>query len=246
MNANAPAPIRALVVDDEPLARSNVTALLRRHADVEMVGECSNGSQSVAAIERLKPDVVFLDVEMPECDGFDVLEMLGASAPPAIVFVTAYDKYALQAFEAGALDYLLKPFDTTRFDRALERAKERIAYARSVPRVPETLAIKSIGGVIFLKVAQIDWLEASDYYSRVHAGDKTYLLRRSMTDLENDLRAFSFCRIHRSAIVNLDRVAGIELNESGEHDVLLTDGTKLRLSRAHRRRLRGLLDARGI
>jgi two-component system LytT family response regulator len=183
---------------------------------------------------------------MPECDGFDVLEMLGPSAPPAIVLVTAYDKYALQAFDAGALDYLLKPFDIARFDRALERAKERIAYARSAPRVPETLAIKSIGGVIFLKVAQIDWLEASDYYSRVHAGGKSYLLRRSLTDLENDLRPFSFCRIHRSAIVNLDRVAGVALNETGEHDVLLADGTKLRLSRAHRRRLRELLDARRI
>jgi len=175
-----------------------------------------------------------------------VLEMLGAGAPPAIVLVTAYDKYALQAFEAGALDYLLKPFDSVRFDRALERAKERVAYERSAQRVPDTLAIKSVGGVTFLKIAQIDWIEASDYYSRLHAGGKSYLLRRSMADLEDELAPFSFCRIHRSAIVNLDRVAGMTLAENGEHDVLLSDGTKLRLSRAHRRRLRELLNARGM
>lgn len=246
MNATQPATLRALVVDDEPLSRSNVTTLLRRHSDVEVVGECADGPESVVEILRLKPDIVFLDVEMPECDGFDVLEMLGTGAPPAIVFVTAYDKYALQAFEAGALDYLLKPFDGARFDRALERAKERVAYVRSALSVPDTLAIKSVGGVTFLKVAQIDWIEASDYYSRLHVGGKTHLLRRSMTELENDLRPFSFCRIHRSAIVNLDRVVGIALNENGEHDVLLGDGTRLRLSRAHRRKLRQVLNIRGI
>lgn len=246
MNATQPATLRALVVDDEPLSRSNVTTLLRRHSDVEVVGECADGPESVVEILRLKPDIVFLDVEMPECDGFDVLEMLGTGAPPAIVFVTAYDKYALQAFEAGALDYLLKPFDGARFDRALERAKERVAYVRSALSVPDTLAIKSVGGVTFLKVAQIDWIEASDYYSCLHVGGKTHLLRRSMTELENDLRPFSFCRIHRSAIVNLDRVVGIALNENGEHDVLLGDGTRLRLSRAHRRKLRQVLNIRGI
>jgi two-component system, LytTR family, response regulator len=246
VNATHTAPIRALVVDDEPLSRSNVTALLQRHAEVEIVGECANGSESVEEIRRLKPDIVFLDVEMPECDGFDVLEMLGAGTPPAIVFVTAYDKYALQAFEAGALDYLLKPFDSVRFDRALERAKERVAYRRSAKRAPDMLAVKSVGGVTFLKIATIDWIEASDYYSRLHSGGKSYLIRRSMADLEDDLRPFSFCRIHRSAIVNLDRVAGMALSENGEYDVLLDDGTKLRLSRAHRRRLTDLLNARGI
>jgi two-component system LytT family response regulator len=233
--------IRALVVDDEPLSRSNVTTLLRRHADVELVGECGSGTDGLLEIRRLRPDVVFLDVEMPECDGFDVLEMLGASAPPAVVFVTAYDKYALQAFEAGALDYLLKPFDGTRFDRALERAKARIAYAKSADPRANTLAIKGIGGVTFLKIDRIDWVEACDYYSRLHVGEKSYLLRRSMIDLENDLRSLGFCRVHRSAIVNLDRVAGLELSETGEQDVLLHDGTTLRLSRGYRRKLRELL-----
>ena len=236
--------VRALVVDDEPLSRSNVTALLRRDSEVEIVGESASGAEALDDIRSLKPDVVFLDVEMPECDGFDVLEMLGASVPPAVVFVTAYDKYAIQAFEAGALDYLLKPFDSTRFDRALERAKERAAYNRSAPRATDTLAIKGVGGVTFLKIAQIDWIEASDYYSRLHIGGKTHLLRRSMSELEKDLQPFSFCRIHRSTIVNLDRVRGLELNESGEHDVLLCDGTRHRLSRSHRRKFRTLLDAR--
>jgi two-component system LytT family response regulator len=246
VNKTQTAPIRALVVDDEPLSRSSVTALLKRHAEVQIVGECANGSESVDEIRRLKPDIVFLDVEMPECDGFDVLEMLGAEAPPAIVFVTAYDKYALQAFEAGALDYILKPFDSVRFDRALERAKERVAYQRSAKRVPDTLAIKSVGGMTFLKIAQIDWIEASDYYSRLHSGAKSYLLRRSMADLEKDLRPFSFCRIHRSAIVNLDRVAGMAVSENGDHEVLLDSGVKLRLSRAHRRRMTELLNARRL
>lgn len=239
--------IRALIVDDEPLARSNVAALLRRHADVEIAGECGSGSEGVAEIRRLKPDIVFLDVEMPECDGFDVLEMVGTGVPPAIVFVTAYDKYALQAFEAGALDYLLKPFDSERFDRALERAKERVAFERSTRGgAPDTLAIKGVGEVTFVKIAQIDWIEASDYYSRLHAGAKTYLLRRTMADLEDELRPFSFCRIHRSAIVNLDRVTGLELNQNGDHDVLLADGTRLPLSRERRRKLRELLDARTV
>lgn len=236
--------VRALVVDDEPLSRSTVTALLRRHAEVDIVGECSSGAETLIEIRRLNPDVVFLDVEMPECDGFDVLEMLGAGVPPAIVFVTAYDKYALQAFEAGALDYLLKPFDSTRFDRALERAKERIAYNRTTPRTADTLAIKGVGGVTFLKIAHIDWIEASDYYSRLHIGGKTHLLRRSMSELEKDLQPFSFCRIHRSTIVNLDRVRGLDLNENGEHDVLLEDGTRHRLSRSHRRTFRALLRER--
>jgi two-component system LytT family response regulator len=236
--------IRAIIVDDEPLARSNINALLRRHAEVEIVGQCGSGAEALDEIRRLEPDIVFLDVEMPECDGFDVLEMLGASVPPAVVFVTAYDKYAIQAFEAGALDYLLKPFDSSRFERALERAKERVAYNKATPRIANTLAIKSVGGVAFLKIDQIDWIEASDYYSRLHIGGKTHLLRRSMSELEKDLRPFSFCRIHRSTIVNLERVRGLALNESGEYDTLLDDGTRLRLSRSHRRKFKALLDGR--
>jgi two-component system LytT family response regulator len=237
-------PLRALIVDDEPLARSNVSALLRRHEEVEIVGQCQNGAEALEEIRRLEPDLVFLDVEMPECDGFDVLEMLGTSMPPAVVFLTAYERYALRAFDAGALDYLLKPVDSNRFDRALERAKQRVAYNRATPRIANTLAIKGVGGITLLKVEEIDWIEAVDYYSRLHVGGKTHLLRRSMSELERDLQSFSFCRIHRSTIVNLERVRGLELNENGEHDALLDDGTRLRLSRSHRRRFKALLDER--
>jgi len=194
------APIRALVVDDEPLSRTSVVAELRHDPDVSLAGECSSGDEALAEIRRLRPDLVFLDVEMPECGGFDVLEMLGVEVPPAIVFVTAYDRYAIQAFEVGALDYLLKPFDGARFTIALERAKERIAAYRSTPRTTERLAIKSIGGVTFVRITEIDWIEASDYYSRLHVGGKTHLIRRSMADLEKDLQSFFFCRVHYSTV----------------------------------------------
>ncbi|MGA9417904.1 MAG: response regulator, partial [Candidatus Cybelea sp.] len=158
--------IRTLVVDDEPLARSNVLALLKRDPQIEIVGQSGGGADALADIARLSPDLVFLDVEMPECDGFDVLEMLGSKAAPAIVFVTAYEKYALAAFDAGALDYVLKPFDDMRFELALTRAKERIAAAKTRPKVPSTLAVKSNGSVTFIRVDRIDWIEAADYYSR--------------------------------------------------------------------------------
>jgi two-component system, LytTR family, response regulator len=237
--------MRAIVVDDEPLSRSNLMVLLRRDAEVEIVGECGSGAEALNAIRSTKPDVVFLDVQMPECDGFDVLELLGADMPPAIVFVTAYDAYALRAFDAGALDYLLKPFDDARFGVALDRAKSRVAQSRTAPRVRDTLAVKSIGGVAFLKLADIDWIEAADYYSRLHVGAKTHLLRRSLADLERELDESVFCRIHRSTIVKLDRVAGLKLNESGEYDVLLSNGTNHRLSRSYRKRLQSLLEGRG-
>lgn len=229
--------IRTLVVDDEPLARSNLAVLLRRDPQIVSVGECATGVDAVAAIRREKPDLVFLDVEMPECDGFDVLELLGADLPPAVVFVTAYDQYALRAFEAGALDYLLKPFDNARFDRALARAKERIGASRIAPRKLDRLAIKSAGQVVFVKIADIDWVEAADYYAALHVGTKSHLLRRSMTDLEQELDPNVFCRIHRSTIVNLDRVQSLESTEDDEPIVLLEGGTRLRMSRRYRKAL---------
>src|SRR5258707_10979714 len=153
--------IRAIVVDDEPLARSSLTVLLRRDPEIEIVGECGSGAEVLEMIRAVKPDLVFLDVQMPECDGFDVLELLGSDLPPGVVFVTAYDQYALRAFEAGALDYLLKPFDNARFDRALGRAKERIPRGKDLPRKNDRLAIKSAGQVSFLKMSEIDWIEAA-------------------------------------------------------------------------------------
>ena len=235
--------IRALVVDDEPLSRSNVVAELCLDPEVSLAGECGSGEEALTEIRRLRPDLVFLDVEMPECGGFDVLEMLGGEIPPAIVFVTAYDQYAIQAFEVGALDYLLKPFDGARFTIALERAKERIAMYRTAPSVAQRLAIKSIGGLIFVNIADIDWIEASDYYARLHVGGKTHLIRRSMTDLEKDLHAYAFQRVHRSTIVNIERVRALALNESGEYDVQLHDGSEHRVSRRHRQALRDVLEA---
>jgi two-component system LytT family response regulator len=237
--------IRVLVVDDEPLARSSLTVLLRLDPEIEIVSECGSGMEALAEIRNSKPDLVFLDVQMPECDGFDVLEMSGRDLPPVVVFVTAYDQYALRAFESGALDYLLKPFDDARFGRALSRAKERIAHGRNPPRTMEWLSVKSAGQVLFLKISEIDWIEAADYYSCLHVSGKTHLLRRSMSELDQELDQGVFCRIHRSTIVKLDRVRGLKLNQNGEYDVLLDNGTRLRLSRRYRKQLQSRLSVRG-
>ena len=244
MMAKARGKLRVLIVDDEPLARSNISGLLRRDAEVEILGECGSGEQAIREIRRSTPDLVFLDVQMPECDGFDVLEMLGSELPPAVVFVTAYDQYALRAFEAGALDYVLKPFDNARFEKALGRAKKRVAHRADSPRRLEQFVIKSAGKVQFVKIGEIDWIEAADYYSCLHVGARTHLLRRSMAELDEELDQSVFCRIHRSTIVKLDRVRGLKLNESGEYDVLLDNGTKLRLSRRYRKELQARLSVR--
>jgi len=234
--------IRTLIVDDEPLARRNLELLLRRDAEIEIIGECGSGMEAVTEIRSRKPDLVFLDVQMPECDGFDVLELLGADTPPVIVFVTAYDEYALRPFDAGALDYLLKPFDNGRFERALERAKQRIVQGESRPRTIERFAIKSTGQISFVKISEIDWIEAANYYACLHVSGKTHLLRRSIADLEQELDNKAFCRIHRSTIVNLDRIQGLKLNREGEYDVVLRDGTRLRLSRGYRKALQTRLE----
>jgi two-component system LytT family response regulator len=237
--------IRTVIVDDEPLARTNLTVLLRRHPEIEIVAECGSGQEALTVIRDSKPDLAFLDVQMPECDGFDVVEMLGCGAP-CVIFVTAYDSYALRAFEVGALDYLLKPFDNARFERTLERAKERVALAKNAPQAKQSFVIKAAGQVTFVAASEIDWIEAADYYASLHVGAKTHLLRRSMADLEQELDQDSFCRIHRSAIVRLERVRRLELNESGEYDVLLTNGTRLRLSRRYRKELQTRLGIAGM
>jgi two-component system, LytTR family, response regulator len=239
-----PIEIRTVIVDDEPLARSNLSVLLRLDPEIEIISECGSGVDAPGEIRAARPDLLFLDVQMPECDGFDVLELLGKDAPPAIVFVTAYDQYALRAFEAGALDYLLKPFDNARFDRALRRAKEKIAQGKGLPRKPQRLTIKSAGQVAFLSLSEIDWIEAADYYAALHVGEKTHLLRRSMSELEQDLDAATFCRIHRSTIVNLSRVRGLKLSEDGDYQVLLENGIELRMSRRYRKQLQLRLGVR--
>jgi two-component system, LytTR family, response regulator len=232
-----PGNISAIIVDDEPLARSNLSVLLRRDPTIDILAECGSGVEAPELIRHTKPKLLFLDVQMPECDGFDVLELLGRDVPPAVVFVTAYDRYALRAFEAGALDYLLKPFDDARFDLALTRAREKIALATTRPTTPERLVIKNAGHVAFLNVSEIDWIEAADYYACLHAGPRTHMLRRSISELEQDLDPSSFCRIHRSTIVNLDRIRGLTLNQDGDYEVLLENKTRLRLSRSYRKQL---------
>ena len=230
--------IRALVVDDEALARRNVTVLLRADADIAEDVECGSGVEAIDAIRRSKPDLVFLDVQMPECDGFDVLEMLGPDLPQAIVFVTAYDDYALRAFEAGALDYLLKPFDDARFARALARAKDKLAhYAPAMRQPARRLVVRSPGQLLFVDAADIDWIEAASYYACLHVGSQTHVIRRTLSELERDLGDASFIRIHRSVIVNLERIQGLELQSGGDYEVVLKSGARLRLSRRFRKRL---------
>jgi len=235
--------LRTLVVDDEALARRNLTVLLRRDPDVEAIAECASGLEAIEQIKSLKPDLVFLDVQMPECDGFDVLEMLGGDMPPAVIFVTAYDEYALRAFEAGALDYLLKPFDDIRFARALARAKDRLAgnpQRRAITRI----AVRNRGQTLFLNVSQIDWIEAANYYACLHVGSATHIVRRALQELERDLDADRFLRIHRSIIVNRDKVTGLELRCNGEYEVVLGSKTRLRLSRRFRKRVQDILFAK--
>lgn len=249
--------ILALIVDDEPLARERIRALLEPERDVEITAECASGLEAVAAIESLAPDLVFLDVQMPEMDGFGVIETIGASKMPTIIFVTAYDRYALRAFEVNALDYLLKPFDRERFEAALGRARAQIENERSgvlnqrllallkdirpEARSLDRLVIKSGGRVFFLKSEEIDWIEASGNYVRLHVGAQSHLLRETMSGMEAKLDGDRFLRIHRSVIVNIERIKELHPLFHGEYTVLLRDGTELTLSRGYRDRLDRLL-----
>ena len=246
MDSERPGQIRALIVDDELLARSNIAVLLRDDPQIEIIGECASGEEALGEIRVSRPDLLFLDVQMPECDGFDVLEMLGNDLPPAVIFVTAYDQYALRAFEAGALDYLLKPFDNARFELALTRAKQRVREAKwgSTSRNLERIVIKSAGEVCFIKIRDIDWIEAADYYACLHVGQRNHLLRRSLSDLESELDAKQFCRVHRSSMVNLDRVRSLKLHEDGDYEVLLETGARVRLSRRYRKCLEDRMGVR--
>jgi two-component system, LytTR family, response regulator len=234
--------IRTIIVDDEPLARCNVMALLRRDPEVEIVGECGSGAEAISTIDRTQPDLVFLDIQMPECTGFDVLEQLGSRLTSEIVFVTAHDTYALQAFEAGALDYLLKPFADERFEVTLRRVKSRMVL-RDLPTPDRRLFIRSVGRISIVHIDDIDWIEAADYYACLHVGAATHLVRKTINELEHELDSLTFCRIHRSSIVNVRRIETLALNEGGEYDVVLQDGHKLRLSRGYRQRLQARLKA---
>jgi len=240
--------IRTVIVDDEPLALSSLRILLARDPEIELVGQCSSGAEALAALRELRPALVFLDVQMPELDGFDVLEQLGAAAPAAIVFVTAHDEYAIRAFDTGALDYLLKPFDDTRFTRALVRAKEQLALSDRAQPPVERIAVRNGRQLVFVQIRDIDWIESADYCVDLHVGDRTWSLRRSMSAIETEFERAGFCRAHRSAIVNLERVRALETNAAGDTELLLSDNVRLPLSRRYRalvqRRL-GLRDLSG-
>lgn len=255
---SATATIRALVVDDEPLARERVCDLLAREADVRVVGECANGREAVEVIERERPDLVFLDVQMPELDGFGVLERVAPARLPFVIFVTAYDEYAVKAFEVHALDYVLKPFDRERFREALERARREIARSGEdgaiegrllallqdlADRKPhlDRLVIKSGGRVSFLRTEDVDWIEAAGNYVELHVGRDSHLLRETMNKLESRLDPQRFLRIHRRLIVNVERIRQLEGVTHGEYVVVLKDGTKLSSSRGYREGLQRLL-----
>lgn len=241
------AALQVLVVDDEELARKNITILLRRDPDIGSITECASGAAAIETIRGSKPHLAFLDVQMPECGGFDVLEMLGSEVPPAIIFVTAYDTYALRAFEVGALDYLLKPFDDARFHRALERAKQQLAHSAAlVSPLAQRLVVKNQGQVLFINVSDIDWVEAAGYYACLHVAHETHVMRRTLSELERDLGENRFIRIHRSIIVNFERIHGLEVCETGEYQVVLKSQVRLRLSRRFRKRLQDRIDAISI
>lgn len=224
-------PLRAMIVDDEPLARANLAFLLARDPAIRVVGQCGSAEEALAAVADARPDLLFLDVEMPECDGFELLERIGPLPACAVVFVTAHDQFALRAFDVGALDYLLKPFDDRRFERVLERARERLR----APGANQRFIVKNGATLDVVKYADVDWIEASDYYSTLHAGSRAHMLRRSLAELEEALAARGFQRIHRSAIVNLDRVRALAIRADGEYEIVLESGQRLRMSRRYRK-----------
>ena len=239
--------MRAVIVDDEPLARSSLRVLLARDPQIELVAECGSGEEAVERVSDLRPDLLFLDVQMPEVDGFDVIERLGGSVPPAVVFVIAFDQHALRAFDAGALDYLLKPFSDARFGLALARAKEQVAQARATrgtPAMPTRLAVRSGRTVHFVALSDIAWVESADYCVDLHVAGRTHTLRRSMASVEAELEPAGFCRIHRTAIVNLSHVRALEAGADGEAEVVLQGGTRLPTSRKHRTALQERLGLR--
>ena len=248
-------PISALVVDDEPLAREIIREMIRRDAEISVIGECGNGMDAVTMIETERPDMVFLDIQMPEMDGFAVIEAVGAQDMPVVVFVTAYDQYAVNAFKVHALDYILKPFDWERFADALLRAKSQIrresdlsdkldALLRQMRKkhdFVERLIIKTNGRVIFLRTEEIDWIEAEGNYVRLHVGKDSYLQRDTIGGMEAKLDPTQFPRIHRSAIVNIDRVQELRPWFQGDYCVILRNGKELPLSRNYWDKLRQIL-----
>jgi two-component system, LytTR family, response regulator len=256
--------IRTIIADDEELARRGLRALSQRCEDLELIGECANGQEAVEAIRRHRPDLVFLDVQMPGKTGFDVISAIADAQRPHVVFVTAYDKFALRAFEVHALDYLLKPVNEERFDAAVARVREAMSHATDnaiVQRVRQVAAdlkvaispskgsavdrlpIKMNGRIMVIRVADIDWIEADGDYVSVHVGDKTWLMRETIAAVELRLALSGFVRIHRSTLVNAERVKELQPQDKGEYTVVLNDGTELKLTRHYRTSVERLVGA---
>ena len=243
--------MRVLIVDDEPLARRGLRRLLESAPDVEIVGEAASGIAAVDSIRTLQPDLVLLDIQMPEMDGLEVVSTITPAKMPAVVFVTAYDKYALEAFDLNAADYVLKPVDPERFERALERARKRKPeeleerlkkVLESVrPQRPERLVIRSAGKIQFVNVDEIDWIIAEDNYLRIHAAGKTYLMRETVSGIEERLPGEAFVRIRRSTIVRIDRIHEIKPLLNGTFELLLQDGTRVVSARRFRDAIESLL-----
>lgn len=259
--------IRVVIADDEPLACENLELLLERYEDLEVVSSCDCGADAIDAIESLCPDLLFLDIELGDMSGFDVLRKSGCETPPVVIFVTAFDEYAVRAFEVSALDYLLKPFDDGRFDQAVMRAIDRVRenrlndYSDRLMELLQTLeegrggvpqkmpprgaigriAVRSRGRIEFVQCTDIDWISAAGSYVEIHTSGKMHLLRETMNNLEESLNPTRFVRIHRSTIVNIERVKELKPHKRGEYFVTLDDGTQLKLSRGNRDKLDRLL-----
>ncbi|MEW6125687.1 MAG: LytTR family DNA-binding domain-containing protein [Acidobacteriota bacterium] len=253
--------IRALIVDDEPIARKGIRRELEGKPGIAIIAECANGYDAVMAIQKQQPDLVFLDLQMPELDGFGVVEAVGVKQMPTVIFVTAYDEFALRAFEIHALDYILKPFNSERFQQALEHARRRIEQANfdgvsqklkslieDAGRQPpasqsylERIVVKSGGKIFFINTEAIDWIEAADNYVRLHVGNASHLVQGTMNRLESKLNPEVFLRIHRSTIVNLRRVKELQPLFHGEYVITLASGKTLTSSRSYRDKLQRLV-----
>ena len=244
--------LRALIVDDEPLARERVRRLLAADEEIEIIGDCADAFAAIKTVKEHAPDLLFLDVQMPGKDGFAVLDEIKGACTPVVIFLTAYDQYAVRAFEACALDYLLKPFDEERFTKALARAKAQLRRAEETDETTaallgaqeprgagalERVVVKTGGRIFFLKTAEVDWIEAYGNYVRLHVGPTAYLLREPISSLEAQVDPTRFLRIHRSALVNIERIREMQPMFHGQYIVILHDGTRLTLSRRYRSKL---------
>jgi two-component system LytT family response regulator len=251
--------IRALIVDDESWARTRISSLLSAETDFSVLRECAGGAEAVTAITELAPDVVFLDVQMPDVGGFDVVEAIGADAMPLVIFATAHQEYAVRAFDAGAVDYLLKPVDEARFRRCVERVRRDLAepaaasgalrdamsHVRRAGPFAERLVVSTAGRVVFVKVADIDWCEAAGNYVTIHVGREKHMLRETLRNLSDRLDPAKFVRLHRSSVVNVERLRELLPWSRGEQLAVLNDGTQLPIGRAFRDRLMAVMNGGG-